>query len=68
MEIALPEGMRNFFDDDQAPIIAEEVNVKSVSMTRDASVIADVRYVPDFRRLGPKLGADMKLVSEGGAV
>jgi len=65
MEFALPEEIRGFFEEDQAPIIAEEVNVKSVAMTADASAIADVRYVPDFRRLGPKLGADMKLVSEG---
>ncbi|RPJ58148.1 MAG: hypothetical protein EHM23_18315, partial [Acidobacteria bacterium] len=65
MEFALPPDVRGFFDQDQAPIIAEEVNVKSVVMTADAAAIADVRYVPDFRRLGPKLGADMKLVSEG---
>jgi len=65
MEFALPDEMRSFFDKDQAPIIAEEVNVKSVALTADASAIADVRYVPDFRQLGPKLGAEMKLVNEG---
>jgi isoleucyl-tRNA synthetase len=46
--------------EETADIIAEELNVKKVIVDSDASGLVDVSVKPDFRKLGPKLGPDMK--------
>ena len=46
--------------EETADIIAEELNVKKVVVDSDASELVDVSVKPDFRKLGPKLGPDMK--------
>ncbi|MCL2540279.1 MAG: isoleucine--tRNA ligase [Firmicutes bacterium] len=44
-------------------IIAEELNVKTVKILDDVNLIAEVKYVPNFTRLGPKLGSKLPAVA-----
>jgi isoleucyl-tRNA synthetase len=52
--------------EEAAGIIAEELNVKEVIVDSDASELVDVSFKADFRKLGPKLGSEMK--SAAGAI
>ncbi|MGB0678892.1 MAG: isoleucine--tRNA ligase [Polyangiales bacterium] len=42
-------------------LIAEELNVHTLSFRQDAAELVDVELVPNFRALGPKLGTRMPL-------
>jgi isoleucyl-tRNA synthetase len=46
--------------EETADIIAEELNVKKVIVDSDASELVNISVKADFRKLGPKLGPDMK--------
>src|SRR5690606_12077644 len=43
-----------------ADLIADELNVRAVETSRDDAGLADLSAKADFRRLGPRLGADVK--------
>ncbi|HLU53512.1 MAG TPA: isoleucine--tRNA ligase [Acidimicrobiia bacterium] len=43
-----------------ADLIADELNVRLVETSRDDAGLADLSAKADFRRLGPRLGADVK--------
>lgn len=45
------------------PIIANEVNVKNVDLVDDSNEIFVKRIKPDFKKLGPKFGKQMKEVA-----
>lgn len=47
-----------------APLIKSEVNVKDIDLVDDASGILVKKIKPDFKVLGPKYGADMKLIAQ----
>ncbi|MFH2055337.1 MAG: isoleucine--tRNA ligase, partial [bacterium] len=49
-------------------VIAEEINVKAISFIGDTTQVAEYQVVPNFKALGPKLGADVKLVQKALAV
>lgn len=42
-------------------VIADELNVKEIEFARDAATYVQYTVKPDFKKLGPKLGADVKL-------
>ncbi len=44
-------------------LIAEELNVKEVRVGRDETELVDLKIKADFKRLGPRLGADVKTVA-----
>jgi len=44
-----------------APLIRAEVNVRAIEFIEDTSGIITKRIKPNFKTLGPKLGADMKI-------
>ncbi|HEX9236108.1 MAG TPA: class I tRNA ligase family protein, partial [Actinomycetota bacterium] len=45
------------------PLIADELNVKEVVFTESAEELSGWRAKPDFRRLGPRLGSEVKEVA-----
>ena len=48
-----------------APIIKDELNIKSVSIAQDAGELMDYRIKPRFDLLGPKYGKLMKDIQAG---
>jgi isoleucyl-tRNA synthetase len=46
-----------------AELIKREVNVKEIELLQDASDILVKKIKPNFKRLGPRFGKDMKLIS-----
>jgi len=48
-----------------ADLIADELNVRAVETSRDDAGLADLSAKADFRRLGPRLGADVKACAAG---
>ena len=44
-------------------LIAEELNVKEVTLVEDETELSEVSYKPDFRRLGPRFRTGMKEVA-----
>ena len=44
-------------------LIAEELNVQQVVTSEDESALVELTMKPDFQKLGPRLGSDMKLVA-----
>ncbi len=65
-------GVRVILGDDQhtdwlsdhAGLIAEELNVKEVTLTTDGGGFVDYAVVPNFKALGPKVGKRMPLVKK----
>lgn len=46
-------------------LIKEELNVKAVLSRSDASSLASISFKANFKRLGPRVGRDMKVVAQG---
>ena len=44
-------------------LITDELNIKTVAFGNDETAMADVSVKADFRKLGPKFGANMKAVA-----
>ncbi len=44
-------------------LIAEELNVKTVAVRADETALVELSAKPDFKTLGPRIGADVKLVA-----
>ncbi|HSL26641.1 MAG TPA: isoleucine--tRNA ligase, partial [Acidimicrobiia bacterium] len=49
---------------DHVDLIAEELNVKQVNVAPSGEGLVELSAKPDFRRLGPRLGARMKEVAD----
>ena len=54
--------------DSFAELIQDELNVKSVACDANESALAHIQVKPDFRKLGPRFGAQMKAVAAAVAV
>ncbi len=46
-----------------ADILEDELNVRRIRLADDATVFVDYQVKPDFKKLGPKLGKDVKIVA-----
>ena len=46
------------------PLIEEELNVKTVLTNNDASSLATISFKANFKKLGPRVGRDMKVVAQ----
>jgi len=64
MRINLPEDVDETNVAPLNDVIAEEINVKSISFIGDTTQVAEYDVVPNFKVLGPKLGADVKVVQK----
>lgn len=62
LRIVLPQGVEQTTVAGELDIILDELNIKQVDFLSDPTEISRVCYVPDFKRLGPRLGKDMKIV------
>jgi isoleucyl-tRNA synthetase len=60
--LLLPEGVP--LPDDLLAEIADELNVKRLEMVADLEGLLDYTVVPNFRRLGPRVGALMPRVKQ----
>ncbi|KAA3650376.1 MAG: isoleucine--tRNA ligase [Bacteroidetes bacterium] len=49
--------------EDVAPLILSEVNVKEIEYLEDTTGVLVKKIKPDFKKLGPKFGKEMKLVA-----
>jgi isoleucyl-tRNA synthetase len=61
MIAVLPKNLQKSDLDDLKPVISEEINIKSVRFESDDSGIIKLTAKPNFKLLGPKLGAKIKL-------
>jgi len=48
---------------EHADVLKDELNVKEIELAADAAVFVSYVIKPDFRRLGPRLGKDVKRVA-----
>ncbi len=62
IRVALPPAVPRRLLDAQAPVIRNELNVKSVTVLDDPAELATLRVTPNARILGPKLGRDVQLI------
>ncbi|MDH3982183.1 MAG: class I tRNA ligase family protein, partial [Kiritimatiellaceae bacterium] len=60
MDIVCGSGMHLARINELESIIMDELNVKKVYFTGDASAFADIQVKPNFKKLGPKFGPLMK--------
>ncbi|MBD3381049.1 MAG: isoleucine--tRNA ligase [candidate division Zixibacteria bacterium] len=61
MIAVLPKHLHKTDLDDLKPVIAEEINIKDVRFSSDDAEIIELTAKPNFKLLGPKLGAKIKL-------
>jgi len=64
VEIILVDTKHQAWLEEHAAIICEELNVKQVEFTQQAEKCIDYTVVPDFRRLGPRVGKQMPAVKK----
>ncbi len=64
VEVILAETAHQPWLEAHAGLIAEELNVKAVEFTTDAQHYIDYTVVPNFKRLGPRLGQNMPRVKK----
>ncbi len=68
VEVILADRTHQPWLESHAALIADELNVKAVEFTMDADKYIEYQVVPNFKRLGPRLGKNMpamkKLLSE----
>ncbi len=50
-------------DENLAPLVLDELNIKSLDVLSDETELADVSFKANFKVLGPKLGPKMKLAA-----
>lgn len=63
VECALPPGDAALLTPDDLALVADELNIKHVLLVQDPESIAELRFLPDLKRLGPLLGSDMPAVA-----
>ncbi len=64
VEVILADRAHQPWLESHAALIAEELNVKSVEFAADAQQYVDYSILPNFKRLGPKLGKNMPKVKK----
>ncbi len=64
VEVILADTTHQAWLESHAGLIAEELNVKAVEFTENAEQYIDYTIVPNFKRLGPKLGKNMPKVKK----
>ncbi|NOZ39303.1 MAG: class I tRNA ligase family protein, partial [Planctomycetes bacterium] len=64
VEVILADTTHQAWLESHAGLIAEELNVKAVDFTENAEQYIDYTIVPNFKRLGPKLGKNMPKVKK----
>ena len=64
VEVILADATHQAWLESHAGLIAEELNVKSVEFAENAEQYIDYAIVPNFKRLGPKLGKNMPKVKK----
>ena len=64
VEVVLADATHQEWLESHAGLIAEELNVKAVEFTENAEQYIDYTIVPNFKRLGPKLGKNMPKVKK----
>lgn len=64
VEVILADATHQSWLESHAALIAEELNVKAVEFTENAEQYIDYSIVPNFKRLGPKLGKNMPKVKK----
>ena len=64
VEVILADAAHQGWLEAHAGLIAEELNVKKVEFTENAELYIDYAIVPNFKRLGPKLGKNMPKVKK----
>jgi len=64
VEVILADTTHQAWLESHADLIAEELNVKAVEFTENAEQYIDYSIVPNFKRLGPKLGKNMPKVKK----
>jgi isoleucyl-tRNA synthetase len=64
VEVILADTTHQAWLESHAALIAEELNVKAVEFTENAQQYIDYSIVPNFKRLGPKLGKHMPKVKQ----
>ncbi|MCG8448023.1 MAG: DUF5915 domain-containing protein, partial [Pirellulales bacterium] len=64
VEVILADMTHGAWLESHAALIAEELNVKAVEFATDAQDYIDYAIVPNFKRLGPKLGKNMPKVKK----
>jgi isoleucyl-tRNA synthetase len=64
VEVILADRAHQPWLESHAALIAEELNVKSVEFAADAQQYVEYTILPNFKRLGPKLGKNMPKVKK----
>lgn len=64
VEVILANEDHREWLESHAALIAEELNVKQVEFTREADPYITYAVMPDFKRLGPRLGKQMPAVKK----
>ena len=64
IEVVLVDGAASAAIADYVGLIEEELNVKSVNFIERADQYVSYAIVPDFKKLGPKLGRDLPMVKK----
>jgi len=64
VEIILADATHQDWLESHTELIAEELNVEAVEFTENAEQYIDYALVPNFKRLGPKLGKNMPKVKK----
>ena len=64
VEVILADTTHQAWLESHAGLIAEELNVKAVEFTENAEQYIEYTIVPNFKRLGPKLGKNMPKVKK----
>lgn len=64
VDVALPDENADAAFKDYVELIKEELNVKEVSFIKRADEYVSYTFLPDFKKLGPKLGRKLPLVKK----
>ena len=64
VEVILADATHQPWLESHTELIKEELNVKAVEFTENAEQYIDYTIVPNFKRLGPKLGKNMPKVKK----
>ncbi|MCA9248886.1 MAG: class I tRNA ligase family protein, partial [Planctomycetales bacterium] len=64
VEVILANDTHRSWLADHAGLIAEELNVKQVEFTQEADQYITYQVLPDFKRLGPRLGKQLPAVKK----
>jgi isoleucyl-tRNA synthetase len=64
MRVQLPAGLIESDLEHLKPVIADELNIKAITYSRDAADLMSLKAKPNFKILGPKLGKKIGLAKD----